>query len=74
MLRQVRLQVSGIGALTAEQSVPAAPAEQSKNPCPALGITHEGAGGSPMQSPFASEYVVPEGQVPASSKGLPKQP
>src|ERR1700690_2100515 len=66
MLRHVRLQLLGMGALTVWQVAPASAPEQSNEPCPGVGSTHDGGGGSWTQPPPASEYADPAGQTPAS--------
>lgn len=74
MLRHMRLQVAGMGAFTTLQFTLASAAEQSKEPSPGFGTTHDGFGGVWTQSFPASEYVEPSGQTPASVKGNARHP
>jgi len=72
--RQTRLQRLGMGALTTSQFAPASPPEQSNEPVPGTGDTHDGGGGDCKQPPEASEYSVPTGQTPASSGAAATHP
>jgi hypothetical protein len=74
MLRQTRLQPLGMGALIGLQVAPASAPEQSNEPCPGVGITHDGVGGTCTQPPPASEYFDPSGQTPASDGGKAMHP
>jgi len=64
--RQTRLQPLGMGALAMSQPAAASIPEQSNEPAPGAGETHDGGGGGAKQPPEASEYSVPSGQTPAS--------
>jgi hypothetical protein len=64
--RQMRLQLLGIGALTVLHAAPASLPEQSNEPSPGAGNTHDGGGGDCKQLPAASEYFVPPRHGPAS--------
>lgn len=66
--RQVWLQPLGMGALTVLHAAPASPPEQSKEPCPEAGDTHDGGGGGGRHTPEASQYAHPSGQMPASGR------
>ena len=72
--RQTRLQRLGMGALTTSQFAPASTPEQSNEPVPGTGDTHDGGGGDCKQPPEASEYSVPTGQTPASSGAAATHP
>jgi len=62
----MRLQRLGMGALTVWQVAPASAPEQSNEPCPGVGSTHDGVGRSWTQSPGGSEFADPSGQTPPS--------
>jgi hypothetical protein len=55
MLRQMRLQSLGIGALATSQPAAASTPEQSNEPSPGVRRTQDGAGGGWTQSAVASE-------------------
>src|SRR5579872_1643468 len=64
--RQLRLQRLGMGAFTTSQFGPASLPEQSQEPVPRAGETHDGGGGGGRHTPEASQYAQPSGQTPAS--------
>lgn len=72
--RQTRLQLLGMGALMVLHPTPASPPEQSNEPEPAAGKTHDGGGGEGKQPPEASEYSVPSGQTPPSGSASAAHP
>jgi hypothetical protein len=53
--RQTRLQLLGMGAFTVSQSGAASGPEQSNEPSPGAGDTHDGVGTGGKQPPEASE-------------------
>src|ERR1022692_170823 len=74
MLRQIRLQLLGMGALTVWQVAPASAPEQSNEPCPGVRSTHDGVGGAGTQSPGGSEVTDPSGQTPPSGDATVMHP
>jgi hypothetical protein len=61
--RHTRLQLLGMGALTLSQFGAASGPEQSNEPVPGAGDTHDGGGGGDTHRPLASEYSQPSGQT-----------
>jgi hypothetical protein len=73
--RHMRLQPPRMGALAMSQAAAVSIPEQSNEPDPGAGDTHEGGGGRTCkQRSEASEYSVPSGQAPASSGGPAAHP
>src|SRR5580658_1454479 len=68
MPRQMWLQPLGIGALTVLHDSSPSPSEQSNEPSPGVGDTHDGGGEvcTCTHAPDASENSAPSGQAPAS--------
>lgn len=66
--RHNRLQPLGMGAFTTSQFTRAPPPEQSNEPVPGAGDTHDGGGGGGRHRSEASKYAHPLGQTPASGR------
>jgi hypothetical protein len=70
----VRLHVLGMGALTVSQDGYLPPSEQSNEPCPDVGVTHDGVGSDWTQADEVVDHSHPAGHAPESGTGIAMHP
>jgi hypothetical protein len=72
--RQIRLQPLGMGAFTVSQPGLAPCSQQSNEPVPGAGDTHDGVGGDSTQAGKVGSETHPSGQMPESGNAKPRHP